>query len=38
MDLNATSYTIVNDDTLLDSGAAPSIPDFLGVLDRHVVQ
>lgn len=34
MDPNATCYTIVNDDTLIDSGAAPSIPDFRNALQK----
>jgi hypothetical protein len=34
MDPNATCYTIVNDDTLLDSGAAPSIPDLRNALQK----
>ena len=34
MDPNSTCYTIVNDDTLFDSGAAPSIPDLRNALQK----
>lgn len=34
MDPNSTCYTIVNDDSLLDSGAAPSIPDLRNALQK----
>lgn len=34
MDPNLTCYTIVNDDSLLDSGSAPSIPDLRNALQK----